>query len=166
MTLMIIDCQYEFINSLTDGNKTKLVDNICQLINKAKSKNKWIVLIEYKASFRDKFSINQAKTHINIVKAIGKYKKLKVIKKISDSAYTDTINKLKYHNIHFKELDVCGVNLDCCVRETIRDYILKQNSKINIINNCTRNVYNNKSIKTCVGRWNSSLRTNIKIVDL
>lgn len=115
-TLAIIDMQENFPAS---RNKTT-VQAVCREIGYARKRKDGILIVEYRVQKGKRLFNSDGRTHPDILKALGKYKRWYYVYKC-DNDGSDEIafacQKYRFDHSHFK---ICGVNLGACVLSTVK----------------------------------------------
>ncbi|MGZ3805948.1 MAG: isochorismatase family protein [Pseudobdellovibrionaceae bacterium] len=133
--LVIIDMQREFlrIDKVTHPEESikfrqQLIDSQILMVNEAKLRNLPIIIFEYVHPFCDAYDGTKyadcGPTESRLLAATANYKKLKILKKTTDSFFDEknnfrdlTINYLKEQNIG--NLILMGVNARDCVQDSM-----------------------------------------------
>jgi nicotinamidase-related amidase len=113
--LVVIDVQDAFIDSLRD-DKELYLDHVCKEVRKARSQNRLVILVQYRG---------EGPTNTRIRKALAGYPNRTIVYKRHNGGATEVHNRLQKLLPKAKRLAVCGVNLDCCVLETVQGLIWK-----------------------------------------
>lgn len=106
-TLLIIDMQTAFPSAYNALN------GVLRAIKKAKKNRSPIVILEYSGS---------GNTLLSIAKAIRGYEPVYFETKDIDNGSFEVLDCLERHNLSHK-IRACGVNLDCCVRDTLEGLV-------------------------------------------
>lgn len=128
--LVVIDIQDVFINQLGEG-KAELLRHVTKAMQKARREKRHVVLVQYH---------REGPLNVGLHVALKGYSNWsKVIKKRDDgSKEIHTHLSKKFSGV--KTLTVCGVNLDCCVLETVAG-LLELGYKCRIVKEATCNTY-------------------------
>lgn len=105
--LCIIDMQPIFFAA----KDKKLQSKIIRAVKYYKTHKRRIILIEYKNPI-------ESSTIDPITSAIGKYKNIKKIHKINDDGSPEICKELKRTKDNYDIL-ICGVNTNCCIKDTV-----------------------------------------------
>lgn len=113
--LIVIDMQLEFSSS------EAIVGPVCEAIIKAKANNEPIILVEYACDYQqDKEQCRaeecQCMTHTEILDLLDGYSNVVYVAKAHDDGGREIINAVE---VFPPIVDVCGVNTNACVRETV-----------------------------------------------
>jgi nicotinamidase-related amidase len=113
--LVVIDVQDSFIDSLR-ADKELYLDHVCKAVKKARSEERLVVLVQYQG---------EGPTNARVRKVLAGYKHRTIVYKRRNGGATEVHNRLQKLLPGAKRLTVCGVNLDCCVLETVQGLIWK-----------------------------------------
>ncbi len=108
--LVVIDMQWYFSAARPDW----LIANIVEKIEQYIVDNQVIVIVEYTDEDN-----NIGMTVPEILKAIRDYDKVYFVHKRGDDGGKEIDDLIKGKELHITEFEVCGVNLGCCVAETV-----------------------------------------------
>ena len=103
-TLVIIDMQWEF-----RGTAERALGGVIKAIRNAKKNCSSIMVVEY---------ANSGHTLGEVAQVLKNYPKVYTVRKSSDDGSAEVKHALLKHKLS-KNLRVCGVNLNCCVAETV-----------------------------------------------
>lgn len=120
--LVVIDMQ-PFFKSVTK----KVVSNVLKLIREFKKQNNFIFVLEYNEC---------GETHPSIVKELNGYDNVQFVVKKKEDGSLPLIKAMKIKNPKRTkmEFNVCGVNTDACVADTVLGLNMRMPlSKINVI---------------------------------
>lgn len=109
--LIIIDMQYEF------DTAEKVVDPVCDAVRQAKAEGRQIVVVEYKCwGHWPNEQECACRTYTQITSLLEGYENLIFVTKEYDGGGRE----IKEAVIDFPSIvDVCGVNIGACVRDTV-----------------------------------------------
>ena len=109
--LIIIDMQYEF-DAAED-----VVGPVCDAVRQAKNEGRQIVLVEYKCwNHFPNAETCGCRTYYEITSLLEGYTNLVVVTKANDGGGREIIDAV---SVFPSDVDVCGVNIGACVRETV-----------------------------------------------
>jgi len=108
--LIIIDMQYEF-DAAED-----VVGPVCEAVKLAMAENRQIVLVEYKCWGHVNAETCGCLTYGEITSLLEGYPNLVVVTKANDGGGQEIVDAVSEFP---SDVDVCGVNIGACVRETV-----------------------------------------------
>lgn len=114
--LIVIDMQAKF----TAANDLNTISNIKSLLKDSVSKNEYILYLEY---------YGFGKTLEELTKITNKYEKQAIVQKYCDSGSFEIIRHLKSNKLYPKTFNICGVNTDMCVHDTISGLVKDLHNK-------------------------------------
>jgi nicotinamidase-related amidase len=117
--LCIIDMQ-----PIGFGNSNLIIENVLQLVREAIVNKAFIVIAQFKGC---------GETHINIIHEIQKYPYKTYVwhnKNDKSKPIQDVLNSL---NIFVRQIKVCGVNTEYCVKDTVHGLAKKFHIPIKVI---------------------------------
>ena len=117
--LCIIDMQPDEF-----GNSNTIVDNVVQLVRESIASEAFVVIAQYKGC---------GETHVNIVNELQKYPYKRYVwhnKNDKSKPIQEVLNVL---NVFVRQIKVCGVYRDVCVKETVHGLAKKFNIQIQVI---------------------------------
>jgi nicotinamidase-related amidase len=119
--LVIVDMQPQF----QAANNPSTVQGVCRAVRQAKQSGQTIVVLEFGG---------YGNTHIDILDEIGDYDKVKWKTKYKDDGSLEVINAFEFDGRPLPdEFHVCGVNLSCCVEETIDGLLYRCNKPVKML---------------------------------
>ncbi len=119
--LVVIDMQEKFISQFDPPCwRDDLIEKIIEEINRAKTKNRPILIVEY---WDDLYYIHYQKsqmiTNTRIMESVAGYPRTYVVKKNKDDGASAIKAMLDKLNLSVDKFSVCGLNTQCCVLETV-----------------------------------------------
>jgi nicotinamidase-related amidase len=112
--LLIIDMQYEFDSS------NAVLGPVCKLVDAAIDNNETIIVVEYACNLdhneENPESACQCRTHSQIMNRLASYPHTVKVIKENDGGGDEVIAAIDEFS---PVVDVCGVNTDACVRDTV-----------------------------------------------
>ena len=117
--LCIIDMQPIGFN-----NSNLILDNVLQLVRAAVADKAFIVIAQFKGC---------GETHITILKAIAKYPHKECIWHHKNDKSKPIQEVLNRHSIFIRQMKVCGVNTEYCVKDTVHGLAKKFHIPIQVI---------------------------------
>ena len=117
--LCIIDMQPDGFN-----NSNLIIENVSQLVREAILNKAFIVIAQFKGC---------GETHINIINDIQKYQYKKYVwhnKNDKSKPIQEVLNSL---NIFVRQIKVCGVNTEYCIKDTVHGLAKKFHIPIKVI---------------------------------
>ena len=103
--LCIIDMQPVGFN-----NSNLIIENVVQLVRAAVVDKAFIVIAQFKGC---------GETHVNIVRAIEKYPYKEYVCHHKNDKSKPIKEALNRHSIFTRQMKVCGVNTEYCVKDTV-----------------------------------------------
>ncbi len=159
--LLIIDCQYDFINgSLAVDGSEKVMNHLAEYIKKAKENNIYtaaFATVDWHPSTHFSFKENGGEWNAHCIQySHGAAIYNNVLKELNEMPYFTVFTKGKQENreeysifknaeskenlikqieyMNIDEIDICGLCLDYCVINTVKDALrVMPNIKINIL---------------------------------
>lgn len=110
--LVVIDVQDVFLNNL--HNKEVYIDHVCDVVEKAKAQERLVMLVQYQG---------EGPTNIRVRKALAGYPHRTTVYKKHNGGAVEILNRLERLQPGTKSLTICGINLDCCVLETVQGLV-------------------------------------------
>jgi hypothetical protein len=129
------------------ANNKKLIYSLIQQVRKAKKQKCSILILEYK---------NCGKTNSLILKHLVNYNNV-IFESQSENSGAKIINKLINDNIIINNIKICGINTDCCVKETVNDLLKNKKVKIELLADCCFSEYTCNHFET-LNDWIKSIR--------
>jgi len=117
--LCIIDMQ-----PIGFSNSNLIIENVLQLVREAITDKAFIVIAQYKGS---------GETHIKIINEIKYYPYKEYIWHNKNDKSKPIQEKLKNLNIFVRQLKICGVNTEYCIKDTVHGLTKKFHSPIKVI---------------------------------
>ena len=105
-------------------NSNLIIENVLQLVRKAIVNKAFIIIAQFKGC---------GETHINIVNQVQKYPYKKYIwhnKNDKSKPIHEVLNEL---NIFVRQIKVCGVNTEYCVKDTVHGLVKKFHVPIKVV---------------------------------
>ena len=119
--LCIIDMQpFGFYNS------NFIIENVLNLVREAIANKAFIVIAQFKGC---------GETHINIINEIHEYPYKEYIWHNKNDKSKPIQEVLKNHNIFVRQIKICGVNTEYCVKDTVHGLSKKFHIPIKVIEN-------------------------------
>ena len=117
--LCIIDMQPIGFN-----NSKLIIENVLQLVKKAIINKAFIVIAQFKGC---------GETHINIINEIQKYKYKKYVWHNKNDKSKPIQEVLISLNIFVRQIEICGVNTEYCIKDTVNGLAKKFHIPIKVI---------------------------------
>ena len=117
--LCIIDMQPVGFN-----NSNLIIENVLQLVREAIANKAFIVIAQFKGC---------GETHINIINEIHEYPYKEYIWHKKNDKSKPIQEVLKNHNIFVRQIKICGVNTEYCVKDTVHGLAKKFHIPIKVI---------------------------------
>jgi len=106
------------------SNSNLIIENVLQLVREAIADKAFIVIAQYKGS---------GETHIKIINEIKYYPYKEYIWHNKNDKSKPIQEKLKNLNIFVRQLKICGVNTEYCIKDTVHGLTKKFHSPIKVI---------------------------------
>jgi nicotinamidase-related amidase len=106
------------------SNSKLIIENVLQLVREAVIDKAFIVIAQFKGS---------GETHINIINEIQSYPYKEYIWHKKNDKSKPIQEVLKTRNIFVRQMKVCGVNTEYCVKETVHGLSKKNHISIKVI---------------------------------
>ncbi len=117
--LCIIDMQ-----PIGFGNSTLIIENVLELVREAVIDKAFIVIAQFKRC---------GETHINIINEIQKYPYKEYVCHNKNDKSKPIQEVLNRSNIYVRQIKVCGVNTEYCVKDTVHGLTKKFHIPIKVI---------------------------------
>ncbi len=108
-TLIVVDMQPSF----TAANKPSIIVGVTREILEAKRRNWGIIFLEYKPTDE------MGRTHEGFSSLIRGYRHKARVTKNDDDGSLEVVKAIRRREFGKRTLRVCGVNVDCCVFDTV-----------------------------------------------
>ena len=119
--LCIIDMQ-----TIGFDNSNFIIENVLNLVREAIAHKAFIVTAQFKGC---------GETHINIINEIHEYPYKEYIWHNKNDKSKPIQEVLKNHNIFVRQIKICGVNTEYCVKDTVHGLAKKFHIPIKVIEN-------------------------------
>lgn len=141
--LVVIDMQnYFFKRNLAEKNIIKdRIKKICKLCELWIHRGLPIIVVEYNLKPIHNKTQHDVPTCVKIRNTIKGYQNVTRVIKDSDDGSRELMDKFNEMQVRPKEMHVCGINLNACVRDTVWGLFMKSNDiRINLYKHITFNV--------------------------
>jgi nicotinamidase-related amidase len=107
-------------------NSNFIIENVLNLVREAIANKAFIVIAQFKGC---------GETHINIINEIHEYPYKEYIWHNKNDKSKPIQEVLKNHNIFVRQIKICGVNTEYCVKDTVHGLAKKFHIPIKVIEN-------------------------------
>lgn len=130
--LVVIDIQPSFLRDLKE-DRSKYLTRVLHVVHKAKSEQRPVLCVYYEAQGEVQDSLRQLLKGYDLYASVGKWiddGSVNVIKALQKKGWGKR-----------KSVILCGINLDCCVAETVAGLVIS-GYKCKVLAEATCNAYN------------------------